>query len=77
MLPQTKVGGSLLLDIFRAKGISSSKLLMTNVDGRLYTIFTMVHIMYSMMMTSLHVVVQQNCSDIISIMGYLNFKFEH
>jgi len=36
----------------------------------------MVHIIYTMMMMSLCVVVEQNCSDFVCISGYLNLKVE-
>ena len=63
-----------------AQGISSSKLPMTKVEGSIrisiYTDFTMVPIIYTVTMMSLRVIVQQNCSDIMCISGYLNLKFE-
>ena len=52
---------------------------MTKVEGSVfaYTDFTMVHIIYTVTMMSLRVIVQKkSCSDIMSISGYLNLKFE-
>jgi len=52
---------------------ASSKLPTTEVEGSIlaYTpILPMVHKIYTMTMTSLRVVVQQNCSDIMCISGY-------
>ena len=56
-------------------GITSSKLLMFEVEGTIYDIYndySMVHIIYTMTKTSLHVIVQLNCSDIMCTSGYLN-----
>ena len=35
-----------------------------------------IHITYTMMMTSIYVIAQQNCSDIMCISSDLNLKFE-
>ena len=40
----------------------------------IYTDFTMIHMIYTIMMTSLCVVVHQTCGDIMCISGYLNLK---
>ena len=69
ILPETEVRGS-----FAAR-YESSKLPMNEV------VYWHIHwfyygIIYTMTRTSLFVVVQQNCSNIMCISSYLNLKFE-